>query len=182
MYPSFTGIIRAIRKYGHETIEKEVTNEDNSKRKTKNEKNQELSKWKKAVTEEGIPDELDDDDNAVDDTIEISKLTGKPHLEDLLLYCVPVCGPYSSLQQYTYRVKLTPGNLKRGKAVKQCIEMFLRTDKSKALSASQEKQLELIKKVNDNDWIQVMCPDTKISAAGASKAIKASNKTKKSTK
>ena len=130
----------------------------------------------------GVDDE--DDESAVDDTIEISKLTGKPHPDDLLLYCVPVCGPYASLQQYAYRVKLTPGNMKRGKAVKQCLELFLKTDvKLKVpLSASQEKQLELIKRVPDTDWVQAICADTKISSAGASKVAKGANPKSKGPK
>ena len=58
------------------------------------------------------------DEDAVDDTTELNKLTGKPHPEDLLLSAVPVCAPYQTLSQYTYRVKLTPGNMKRGKVLK----------------------------------------------------------------
>eukprot|EP00978_Attheya_sp_CCMP212_P023484 scaffold72052_cov24-Attheya_sp.AAC.1 len=46
------------------------------------------------------------------------------------MYAVVVCAPYQTLAQYKYRVKLTPGNQKRGKASKQCIEMFLRGSNS----------------------------------------------------
>jgi hypothetical protein len=42
-------------------------------------------------------------------------LTGRPLAEDILLYAIPVCGPYNALQSFKYRVKLTPGNAKRGK-------------------------------------------------------------------
>jgi NFACT protein C-terminal domain len=128
-------------------------------------------------------DDDEDDAVAVDDTVEIRKLTGKPHPDDVLMYCVPVCGPYSSLQQCAYRVKLTPGNMKRGRAAKQCIEMFLKSDvKAKTpLSVYQAKQHALIKNASETDWVHAICADTKISGAGASKVAKqVSAKTKKS--
>jgi NFACT protein C-terminal domain len=171
-FVSFAGIIRAIRKYGHENMENVKGPGDSTIK-----RNEKGIKKKENVSDF----DNDDDDEAVDDTIELGKLTGKPHPDDLLLFCVPVCGPYSSLQQYTYRIKLTPGNLKRGKAAKQCIEMFLKIDKSKA-STSQEKQLDLIKRVPDNDWVQALCADTKISAAGASKVVKATTAKSKKPK
>ncbi|TPP61476.1 Nuclear export mediator factor NEMF [Fasciola gigantica] len=43
--------------------------------------------------------------------------TGKPCEDDVLLYALPVCGPYSALTNYKFKVKLTPGNAKRGKGV-----------------------------------------------------------------
>jgi hypothetical protein len=111
--------------------------------------------------------------------MELDKLTGKPHVDDLILFAVPVCAPYQTLSQYTYRVKLTPGNMKRGKAAKACIEMFLKDGQKSAVS---DRNKELIKKVADTEWVHAMTGDVKISAAGASKAIqkqKAKNKTKK---
>lgn len=32
---------------------------------------------------------------------------------DLLLYAIPVCGPYQALQNYKYKLKLTPGRFNR---------------------------------------------------------------------
>lgn len=46
---------------------------------------------------------------------DVDYLTGNPTANDVLLYAVPVCGPYNALQLYKYRVKLIPGALKRGK-------------------------------------------------------------------
>ena len=125
--------------------------------------------WKATLAEEGIVDE-DLDQDAIDDIIEISKLTGKPQAEDAILYALPVCAPYQSLSQYKYRVKLTPGNQKRGKAAKQCVEILTKLDGDKTANA--ERCRELIKHVGDNDWIQTICADVKISSAGASKIAK----------
>lgn len=49
---------------------------------------------------------------------ELDTLTGSPQAEDVLLYAVPVCGPYNALQGYKFRVKLTPGAAKKGKGEK----------------------------------------------------------------
>ena len=171
---SLAGIIRTIRKYGYENLETDVSafieeNGPEAKRKTKSEKEAEEESWKAALAEEGIMDE-DFDQDAIDDTAEISKLTGKPQVEDAILYALPVCAPYQSLSQYKYRVKLTPGNQKRGKAAKQCVEILTKPDGDK--KANGERCRELIKHIPDNDWIQTICADVKISAAGANKIAK----------
>lgn len=45
----------------------------------------------------------------------LDSLTGIPLPDDILLFCVPVCGPYSAMNNFKYKVKLTPGSAKRGK-------------------------------------------------------------------
>jgi hypothetical protein len=168
---SLGGILRRVQKHGHENLNDEDTTGDKAKRKTKNERDDESVQWKQALAAEGVAIDGDGDEDAVDDTVELSKLTGKPQPDDLLLYAVAVCAPYQTLAQYTYRVKLTPGNMKRGKAAKQCVDMFLKQDGAKGPVGSDRYQ-SLIKKVVDNDWLQAICPDVKISAPGASKIMK----------
>lgn len=48
---------------------------------------------------------------------DVDYLTGNPLPNDILLYAVPVCGPYSALQTYKYRVKIIPGTAKKGKGI-----------------------------------------------------------------
>ena len=36
-----------------------------------------------------------------------------------------MCGPYSSLTNNKFKVKLTPGNLKKGKVAKTSLALFL---------------------------------------------------------
>lgn len=178
---SLGGIIRTVHKYGHMNLNHESEDPaDGMKRKTKEEKNAETQKWKQTMAEEGIVDTAGDDD-AVDDTIELNKLTGKPHSDDMILFAIPVCAPYSTLSQYTYRIKLTPGNLKRGKAAKQCVDLFVRDDNNKA-TANHGRYKEYMKKVIDNDWMQTICADVKISAGGTSKATKKSKAANKKSK
>ena len=40
----------------------------------------------------------------------INALTGAPLEDDSLLYVVPVCGPYAIMNNFKFKVKLTPGN------------------------------------------------------------------------
>lgn len=42
----------------------------------------------------------------------------------MVLFAVPFCGPYSALSNFKYKVKLTPGPMKRGKAVKSAMQAF----------------------------------------------------------
>ena len=50
---------------------------------------------------------------------QLDSLTGAPRPDDVLLFAVPVCAPYSALQGYKYRLKLTPGTQRKGKAARQ---------------------------------------------------------------
>lgn len=72
-------------------------------------KKQEQLEIQNILDEEGI---LDEEEGKQAD--EIDKLTGKPLAEDVLLYAVPVCGPYSAIRSFKYSVKLTPGTMKKG--------------------------------------------------------------------
>merc|ERR1712200_84212 len=93
-----------------------------------------------------------------DETDMLDSLTGIPVGEDELLFAVPVCAPYSTLVNYKYKVKLTPGTGKRGKACKTALSMFL-ADKS---SSSREK--DLLKSVKDQDLARNLPGKVKLSA------------------
>lgn len=43
------------------------------------------------------------------DIAEIDKLTGMPKQGDIIHFAIPMCGPYSVMQTYKYKVKLQPG-------------------------------------------------------------------------
>ena len=48
-----------------------------------------------------------------------------PNLGDVISDAVPVCAPWSALARYKYKVKLTPGATKKGKAARSAISGFL---------------------------------------------------------
>jgi len=54
----------------------------------------------------------------------IDELTGLPTADDVLLFALPMCAPYSAVASYKHKVKLTPGQQKRGKAAKQAVALF----------------------------------------------------------
>ncbi|XP_039964722.1 nuclear export mediator factor NEMF homolog [Bactrocera tryoni] len=69
--------------------------------------------------------EVDDDDMpAGADVAMLDALTGQPLEGDELLFVIPVVAPYQALQNYKFRVKLTPGTGKRGRAAKTALTMF----------------------------------------------------------
>ncbi|XP_015585729.1 nuclear export mediator factor NEMF homolog [Cephus cinctus] len=105
------------------------------------------------------------DDNAEEEDVGpapeidmLNQLTGKPIAEDELLFAVPVVAPYNTLLNYKYKVKLTPGTGKRGKAAKTALAVFLR-DKA---TTSREK--DLLKAVKDETIARNIPGKVKISA------------------
>ncbi len=172
---SLAGIIRTIKKHGVQSLSN-IAQGDGKQRKTKAEKQAEKEAWQEILAEDGIVDNDGDDDlaGAVDDSAELAQLTGKPTSGDIVLNAIPVCAPYHVLSQYKYRVKLTPGSVKRGKASKQCVEMFTRNEEGKKnlVDEGTKRDRELIKLVSENEWVQAMIGDVRISSAGASKVVK----------
>ncbi|KAL0093728.1 fibronectin-binding protein A N-terminus-domain-containing protein [Phycomyces blakesleeanus] len=88
----------------------------------------------------------------------LDSLTPNPLPEDIIHFAIPVCAPYNSLQKYKYKVKLTPGSLKRGKAIKQAQNVFLTS------TDSTQREKELIKSVPDMEAINTMMSKVKVSA------------------
>ncbi|CAH8454677.1 unnamed protein product [Schistosoma turkestanicum] len=89
---------------------------------------------------EDIPIESKDDLTSL-----LNSLTGQPNDDDLLLYAIPVCAPYSVLLKYKFRVKLNPGTTKRGKASKMALFQFT-SEKS-----TTNRERELIRAIKDEE-------------------------------
>ncbi|XP_022096667.1 nuclear export mediator factor NEMF-like [Acanthaster planci] len=100
----------------------------------------------------------------------LDSLTGCPHTEDGLLFGLPVCAPYSVMHNYKFKVKLTPGSGKRGKAAKTALNMFQFSKET----TSREK--DLFKSVKDTDLSRNLPGKVKVSAPNLQKT---KSKTKK---
>ena len=191
---SLAGILRTIDRYGYKHL---VTNEQGDggieedhrtkQRKNKATKEAEKEAWNQILAEDGTlmsEDENGDENEAIDDTAELFKLTAKPLPEDIITSAVPVCAPYHTLSQYKYRIKLTPGSLKRGKAAKQCVDLLSNLPKNNGRQNGvdkndpERKYQEFIKCISHNELVQVICGDVKITAPGASKLAKSHKKSK----
>ncbi|XP_075487218.1 uncharacterized protein LOC142526605 isoform X1 [Primulina tabacum] len=107
---------------------------------------------------------------------DVDYLTGNPLPVDVLLYSVPVCGPYNALQSYKYRVKIIPGSLKKGKAAKTAMNLFSHMPEA----SSREK--ELMKACTDPELVAAMMGNSKVSAAGLTQLKQKQKKTKKTDK
>ncbi|CAB3248697.1 unnamed protein product [Arctia plantaginis] len=95
--------------------------------------------------EEPEPDAEADQTGPDADAEMLCQLTGCPFAEDELLFAVPIVAPYSALHNYKYKVKLTPGGSKRGKAAKTAVQVFLR---DKACSGREKDLLKAVKEEN----------------------------------
>ncbi|VDK73476.1 unnamed protein product [Litomosoides sigmodontis] len=106
------------------------------------------------------PKEEEDDepleaDMAVMDAEEtkmLNSLTWRPLNEDVLLFALVVVAPYQTMHNFKYKVKLTPGTGKRGKAAKSAIALFER-DKS-----ANVQELSLLKVLATDDQISRNIP------------------------
>ncbi|CAH1729386.1 unnamed protein product [Chironomus riparius] len=129
-------------------------------RKTKKQEEEETFQKSKARNPQPKPKQVEDaDDTPINDELDmLESLTGLPADEDELLFAVPVVAPYQTLHNYKYKVKLTPGTGKRGKAAKMAVQIFLK-DKT---CTNREK--DLLKSVKDEVLARNIPGKVKISA------------------
>eukprot|EP01117_Protostelium_nocturnum_P006408 TRINITY_DN2310_c0_g4_i1.p1 TRINITY_DN2310_c0_g4~~TRINITY_DN2310_c0_g4_i1.p1 ORF type:complete len:1128 (-),score=530.66 TRINITY_DN2310_c0_g4_i1:37-3420(-) len=153
----------------NEKSEKNRAEERKERRKQKEEEQREIQQ----ILEEENVNELEDDEKAK--LAEIDSLTATPLPDDVLLFAIPVCAPYSTMSNYKYKVKLTPGSVKRGKAAKTAINVFLHM----AGSTAQEK--DLLKCVPDTEVTAQLMGSVKISTPGLLSATKQAKQQKKAS-
>ncbi|KAL9233066.1 hypothetical protein vseg_008106 [Gypsophila vaccaria] len=107
---------------------------------------------------------------------DVDYLTGNPVPNDVLLYAVPVCGPYSALKSYKYRVKIVPGTAKKGKAAKTAMNLF------NHMTEATSREKELMKACTDPELVAAMIGNSKITAAGLTQLKQKQKKGKKAGK
>ncbi|XP_059644113.1 uncharacterized protein LOC132285867 [Cornus florida] len=126
-----------------------------------------------AMEEEDINEIGEEEKEKLND---VDYLTGNPLPNDILLYAVPVCGPYSAVQSYKYRVKIIPGTAKRGKAAKMAMNLFGHVPEA----TNREK--ELMKACTDPELVAAIIGNVKIAAAGLTQLKQKQKKGKKTNK
>ncbi|XP_017879873.1 nuclear export mediator factor NEMF homolog [Ceratina calcarata] len=90
-----------------------------------------------------IVDNIEDEDTGPGPEVDmLDQLTGKPVLEDELLFAVPVVAPYNTVLNYKFKVKLTPGTGRRGKAAKTAVAVFM---KDKEITSREKDLLKAVK-------------------------------------
>ncbi|CAH1163719.1 unnamed protein product [Phaedon cochleariae] len=112
-----------------------------------------------APREAGAGGEDGDDEPTVQADVDvIDALTGVPAAEDELLFAVPVVAPYNALSSYKFKVKLTPGTARRGKAAKTVVAIFL---KDRSITP---REKDLLKAVKDEQLARNIPGKVKLSA------------------
>ncbi|MCJ8737099.1 hypothetical protein PDJAM_G00019970 [Pangasius djambal] len=105
------------------------------------------------------PDDLDQETPVAEEYENfLDCLTGQPHPDDVLLFAVPVCAPYTALSNYKHKVKLTPGTQKRGKAARTAVFSFMHAKEASA------REKDLFRSVKDTDLSRNMPGKVKVSA------------------
>ncbi|KAL6478119.1 hypothetical protein MHYP_G00139540 [Metynnis hypsauchen] len=104
-------------------------------------------------------DDLDQENPGAEEGENIlDSLTGQPYPDDVLLFAAPVCAPYTALSNYKYKVKLTPGTQKKGKAARTAVFSFMRGKEASA------RERDLFRSVKDTDLSRNMPGKVKVSA------------------
>ncbi|XP_020860443.1 ribosome quality control complex subunit NEMF isoform X2 [Phascolarctos cinereus] len=88
----------------------------------------------------------------------LDSLTGQPYSEDVLLFAIPICAPYTTMTNYKYKVKLTPGLQKKGKAAKTALNIFMHSKEATA------REKDLFRSVKDTDLSRNIPGKVKVSA------------------
>ncbi|KAG8228130.1 hypothetical protein J437_LFUL000132 [Ladona fulva] len=112
-----------------------------------------------AKEEQGGEEEEDDEEGPTGgETDVLFTLTGQPVPEDELLFAIPTVAPYNALANYKFKVKLTPGTGKRGKAAKTALNMFMRE------KTTTPRERDLLRSVKDQDIARNIPGKVKVSA------------------
>ena len=123
-------------------------------------------------------------------TADLDALVGTPLLGDEILAALPICAPWAALSNYKYKVKMQPGLLKKGKAIREILGRWEADFKDKKrvdnMSSDTEKiwpsEIEQMRAWKDTEVIGIV-PVSKvrvIAPAGKSTNSQQSNKGKSS--
>ena len=145
------------------TLQKKKEDEQRQKRK-------EQEEIKKVLQDENIPF-MDEEEK--EKLTEIDSLTGQPREDDIFLFAIPVCAPYSCLKNYTYKVKVVPGNSKKGKAGKEAISILRGEARNYPLVEA------CIKAIDDTDIGASLVGNCRIATGAARKSTFNTQKKKK---
>uniref|UniRef100_H3DIP3 Ribosome quality control complex subunit NEMF n=1 Tax=Tetraodon nigroviridis TaxID=99883 RepID=H3DIP3_TETNG len=119
------------------------------------------------AAEQEKEDDMDQDNPGAEDTEDLlTSLTGQPHPEDVLLFAVPVCAPYTALSSYKHKVKVTPGSQKKGKAARVAVLSFMKAKDTTA------RERDLYRSVKDADLSRNLPGKVKLSAPNLQAAKK----------
>jgi hypothetical protein len=59
---------------------------------------------------------------------DLSRLSGVLKMEDTYDAIIAMCAPYPTISENRFKIKLTPGNVKKGKAARNVLNFFTTMD------------------------------------------------------
>lgn len=126
--------------------------------------------------ESGILNEVEEEGTDLGELAVIDSLTGSPSSTDIYTGVLAVAAPFMVMQHYKYRVKLLPGNLKRGTAAKTALSLILAESKNSIT----EVERNLIRSAPDAQLNSTMPAKVRIAGSGVELSkIKKAKKNKK---
>lgn len=120
---------------------------------------------RRRVIEEGLNEPL-----GAESFDAVEEMVGTPLPGDEILEAVPVCAPWAALGKTKYKVKLQPGSIKRGKAVKEILERWKMESERKGVVDPRgedndkmwPREVELVKALRSEEVVGVV-PVSKVS-------------------
>ncbi|KAJ4410675.1 hypothetical protein N0V82_009154 [Gnomoniopsis sp. IMI 355080] len=76
---------------------------------------------RRMMLDEGL-EVLDDEEEAA--ATPLDALVGWPFVGDEIMELIPMCAPWAAMNKCKYKVKIQPGNTKKGKAIKEILERW----------------------------------------------------------
>ncbi|XP_065832835.1 ribosome quality control complex subunit NEMF-like isoform X2 [Oscarella lobularis] len=105
-----------------------------------------------------VEDEDDEELKSKDDVEYLNALTGCPLPDDLLMFAIPMCAPYNAITNYKFKVKLTPGSGRRGKAARTAVHLFITS------RDTLQREKDVLKSVKDAELSRNIPGKVKLSA------------------
>ncbi|KAI5363972.1 Putative NFACT protein [Septoria linicola] len=125
---------------------KETEEEARARRKAQHERAQQKGLEAEEMRKLALDESVEDDAGAEAETAGLlDSLIGQPLVGDELLEAIPTVAPWAALAKYKYKVKLQPGQQKKGKATREILNKWLR-------DASDEKKLDRSSKDTERIW------------------------------
>ncbi|CDK25640.1 unnamed protein product [Kuraishia capsulata CBS 1993] len=93
----------------------------------------------------------------------ISGLIAAPNKSDKILDCIPVFTPWPTLNRYKYKIKVQPGNNKKGKSISDVIDYFSRSNIAQAKSEPEDSaewfdKQNLVAQTNQQNALMAITP------------------------
>lgn len=105
-----------------------------------------------------------------------TQYTYNPKPNDEILEALPLCSAYMTLSKFKYKVKLLPGNLKRGKVWKTCQSLF------DGVGPKSELERRALKGLPDVIAVNQLIGGCKVQAPGLLKIAERQKRAKKQRK